>query len=76
MPVLTAWANIPDPEPDDIAAARLAVDREVEEGQVARPALSLQLRADRSRMVGAKRWLRSDELANVPGFPGANSGEI
>ena len=44
---LLAMADIPDLEADQIAAASLAVDLQVEEGQLAHPAV--HLRADRKR---------------------------
>jgi hypothetical protein len=43
--------DILDRERQDIAAAQLAVDREIEEGEVARSAIGLQLRADRPDMT-------------------------
>jgi hypothetical protein len=44
--LLRPKCNIIDFESDNIAAAELAVDRQVEQGQVARFALDLELGAD------------------------------
>ncbi len=51
---------------DDVATAQLAVDRQVEEGQIPLLALDLQLGPDRPHVARAQRWLSTDELALVP----------
>jgi hypothetical protein len=43
---VSAGSDILDADGDDVAAAKLAVDRQVEHGEVASPAFDLELRPD------------------------------
>lgn len=61
-----AVAHIADSETNEVAAAELAIDPEVEEGQVAYPLLKLQARADGPDITDAERRLLADQLALVP----------
>jgi hypothetical protein len=54
---------------DEIAAAQLAVDREVEHGQVSNLMRVLKLNSDGPDVLRLQRWLLTDQLAFVPGFP-------
>jgi hypothetical protein len=63
---LSVRSNVLHLQTDHIAAAQLAVDRQVEHGQVACPPFELQLGADRPDMLWPERRLRSDQLAFIP----------
>jgi hypothetical protein len=41
-----ASQHVADPQLDEVAAAQLAIDREVEEGEVSRPSLTLEMKSD------------------------------
>jgi hypothetical protein len=64
---ISAGGDILDPDGDDITAAKLTVDRQIEHGQVASAAFDLEFRPDRPDVSGSQRWLRPDQLALVPG---------
>ena len=64
---VSAGGDILDTDGHDIAAAELAVDREVEEGQIAFAVLDLKPRPDGPNLAGPQRWLWADELPLVPG---------
>jgi hypothetical protein len=65
---IPAWCNVLYPKCDDIAAPQLAVDRQIENCQVARPSVHLQSGTDRPNMFWPQRRLLADELALVPGL--------
>jgi hypothetical protein len=48
------WRNVLDLETDDITASELAVDGEIEHGEIACSTLDLQLGADRPDMLGSQ----------------------
>jgi hypothetical protein len=52
---VTACGDILDPNGDDITAAKLAVDCQIEHGQVASAAFDLEFRPDRPDMFGRSR---------------------
>jgi hypothetical protein len=60
-----------DPNGDDIAAAKLAVDRQIEHRQVASAAFDLEFRPDRPDMFGQQRRLRA---TGFPLFHGTRLG--
>src|ERR1700737_1265401 len=64
-----AGGNILDPDGDDITAAQLAIDCQIEHGQVASAAFDLKFRPDRPDVFGSQRWLCPGQLALVPGQP-------
>ena len=66
--------NVLDLERDDIAAAQLAVDGEIEHRQVAHPPVDLELGADRPNVLRPQRRLRANQLALVPGRPSQRFG--
>ena len=61
--------HVIDAQRDQIAAAQLAVDGEVEQRQVAGTPLQLQLRPDGPHVAGPQRRLGTGELALVAGLP-------
>src|SRR5262245_36907494 len=61
--------HVIDAQRDEIAAPQLAVDGEVEQGQVAPSPVQLQLRADQPHVPWPQRRLRARELALVPSRP-------
>src|SRR3979409_2049598 len=65
-PATTAGAAILDPDGDDITAAKLAVDRQIEHREVANSAFDLELRPDRPDVFWSRRWLCPCQLAFVP----------
>jgi hypothetical protein len=60
-----AGGDILDPDGDDITAAKLAVDGQIEHGEVASAAFDLEFRPDRPNMFGSQRRLGSGQLAFV-----------
>ena len=52
-----------------IAATQLAVDRQVEHGQVANLVFILEVDSDGPDVLGLEWRLLADQLAFVPGFP-------
>src|SRR5579871_6620723 len=59
---VTARGNIIDPDRNDIAATELAVDRQIEHGQVAGAAFDLEFCPDGPDVFGPQWWLRSSQL--------------
>jgi hypothetical protein len=53
---------------DEIAAAQLAVDGQVEHGKVTDRMGFLKADADGPDVLGLERWLLADEFSLVPGF--------
>jgi hypothetical protein len=70
----SAVANMPshayvvDPEPHKVAAAQLAIDREIEQGEVAAMVFELESDSDRPDLLWLKRALLADEPPLVPGY--------
>ena len=58
--------HVSDLERDEVAAAQLAVDAEVEQGEFAHPSLHLEADAQRPDVLELERRLLPDELALVP----------
>ena len=74
---ISAGRNILDPDRDDVAAAELAVDGEVEKRQIAFAVFHLKPGANGPDLAWPQRRLRADELAFVPGLrmrPGFRGG--
>jgi hypothetical protein len=71
---VSACGDILEPNGDDITAAKLAVDCQVEHGEVASAAFDLELRSDRPDVFGSQRWLcpRQDFVSG----PAANHGSV
>jgi hypothetical protein len=65
-----AVGDIADTQRDQVAAAQLAVDREVEKSEVAQPLGELQADPDRPDLADLQRRLRAGQLALVPGRTG------
>jgi hypothetical protein len=63
--------NFFDLNVDDVAAAQLAVDRQVEQRQVAWPSSDLESCSDGPDLFRLERWLRSGQLPFVPGLRAA-----
>src|ERR1700692_3516827 len=63
---VSTGGDILDPDGDDVTAAKLAVDRQIEHGEVASSAFDLELCPDRPDVLGSQRRLRSRKLALVP----------
>jgi len=63
---LVAVADVPDLEADEVAAAKLAVDSQIEEGELAHPALHLQANTEGPDVLELERCLPTDDLALVP----------
>jgi len=61
-----AGSDILDPYGYDIAAAKLAVDRQIEHREVASAALDLEFCPDRPDVFGSQRWLCPGQLSPVP----------
>src|SRR3977135_4088913 len=64
---VAAGGDILDPDGDDVTAAKLAVDRQIEHREVANSAFDLELRPDRPDVFGSQRRLCSGQLALVQG---------
>jgi hypothetical protein len=54
---VAASGDILDPDGDDVTAAKLAVDRQIEHRKVANSAFDLELRPDRPNVLWSQRWL-------------------
>jgi hypothetical protein len=61
--------DVADPERYEIATPELAIDGQVEKGEIAHSALEVQLRSDCPDVLGLQRRLRPDQLALVPRVP-------
>ena len=66
---LGAVRDVADAQIDEIAAAQLAVNREVEHSQVSYLMCVLELNPDRPDVLRLQRRLLTDKFAFVPGFP-------
>jgi hypothetical protein len=60
--------QLADHQSDQVAAPELAVDRQVEHGQVAKPLLPLEMKADGPDLLAFERRFRPDEAPFVPGY--------
>ena len=63
---IAAGRDVIDTDGDNVATAQLAVDRQVEEGEIPFLPLDLQLRPDRPDVAWPQGRLGTDELAFVP----------
>jgi len=54
---------------DEIAAAQLAVNGEIEQRQISNLTGILKMNTDRPDVLGLERWLLPYQFAFVPGFP-------
>src|SRR5450631_2534762 len=63
---ISAGSDILDPDGDDVTAAKLAVDRQIEHGEVASSAFDLELCPGRPDVLGSQWRLRSRQFALVP----------
>jgi hypothetical protein len=63
---LVAVADIPDLEADQVAAAQLAVDTQIEQGELAYPTRHLEPDAKDPDVLELERCLLPDDLALVP----------
>lgn len=61
-----ASQHVAHPQPNEIAAAELVVDRKVEEGKVARPSLMLEMKSDRLDLLRLQSQLGADEMVFIP----------
>jgi hypothetical protein len=67
-PNLVAVGDVPNVQIDEIAAPELAVDCEVEHGQVSNLVRILELNPDGPNVLRLQGWLLSNQLALIPGF--------
>src|SRR5260370_11746648 len=63
---IATGGDILDQDGDDVTAAKLAVDRQIEHREVANSAFDLELRPDRPDVFWSERWLCPCQLAFVP----------
>ena len=61
--------HVAHPQADEVTPSQLAVDREVEHGEVAHSVSVLQMDADGPDVFGLERRLLANQLPLVPGFP-------
>jgi hypothetical protein len=61
------WGNLLSSQPDDITAAQLAVDRQVEEREIAGLVGQLQPGANGPDMFGLQWWFLASQPSLVPG---------
>jgi hypothetical protein len=61
--------HVPNVQIQQITATQLAVDRQVEHGQVTNPVSVLEMDSDGPDVLGLERWLLADQPAFVPRFP-------
>jgi hypothetical protein len=66
-PDAPAQQHIVNPQRNEIAAAKLAVDSKVEHCEIAQALFQLKTNADRPDLPKLKRWFLPDEFAAVPG---------
>src|ERR1700704_4758901 len=71
-----AGGDILDPDGDDITTAKLAVDRQIEHGEVASAAFDLEFRPDRPDVFGSQRWFCPGQLSLVPRHSLGRAGRI
>jgi hypothetical protein len=62
-------SNILDLQGNDVATAQFAVDGQIEHGQIPRSLVDLEFGPDRPDVFLPQRWLCSDQLPFVPGYP-------
>jgi len=65
---VTMRRNVLHPQADDVAASELAIDGEIEHGQVACSPCDLQFGSDRPDVLRPKRRLGTNQLVFIPGF--------
>ena len=63
---VAAWHDVVDGHSDHVAAAKLTINRQIEEGEFSVPAPALQLRFDRPRLAWAQLRLRHNKLSLSP----------
>src|ERR1700722_19232928 len=68
MWLITRRSDILPPEGDDITAAELAIDCQIEHGEVANAAFDLELCPDRPNVFGSQRGLCPGQLSLVPRY--------
>src|SRR6266849_10287524 len=73
---ISAGGDILDPDGDDITAAKLTVDRQIEHGEVASAAFDLEFRPDRPDVFGSQRWFCAGQLSLVPRHSLGRAGRI
>jgi len=66
---VAAGSDILDPDGNDVAATKLAVDCQIEHGEVTNSAFDLELRSNGPDVFRAQRRLYPGQLALVPGQP-------
>jgi hypothetical protein len=70
---MPSFAYVVDPEPHKVAAAQLAIDREIEQGEVAALVFELESDPDRPDLLGLERAPLFQGM-NRAGFPGGRFG--
>lgn len=70
----TAWSDVADSEPHEIATAQFRVDAAVEQGEVAYPTSRLQLLTDRPHVPGLAGRLGSYDATRDPRCGGRTEG--
>jgi len=58
--------HIANPDLDEVTAAKLAVDREIEQGTVLEASLAIKEEADRPDLLLGERTLGADFLSGIP----------
>jgi hypothetical protein len=66
---LVVRRNVIDHYRDKVAAPELAIDREVEQGEIACEVIDLELRSDRPDVLWPKRRFRSRDLPLISRNP-------
>ena len=66
---LTGVRHVPNPQIDEITATQLAVDCQVEHGQIADLVFIMEVDPNSPDVLWLQGWLLADQLAFVPGFP-------
>jgi hypothetical protein len=61
--------DVGDHQAYEIASAQLAVDRQIEEGQVPNSPVDMQAGPNSPNMPWLERWLRTNQLGFIPGTP-------
>jgi len=67
-------ADVPDLQADEVAAPKLAVDSQIEEGELSHPAFHLQANTEGPDFFDLERHLLTDDLALVPWLVMNNGG--
>ena len=71
------WRNVLDLEGDDITTPQLAVDGQIEHGQITDSLVDLELGPDRPYVFLPQWWLGSNQLSFVPRYsPGVGSKKL